>query len=79
MSKTISVIVRGDTKVEGNETFFVNLSSATNGARISDSQGQGTILNDDGTSIASVAQNGSIVGISSDGAAGSLGEFHGIL
>jgi hypothetical protein len=46
-SQTISVTINGDTAFEGNETFFVNLSGATNGAIISDSQGQGTIVNDD--------------------------------
>ena len=47
VSKTISVVVNGDTKVEGNETFDVNLSGATNNATISHAQGIGTILNDD--------------------------------
>ena len=46
-SKTITISVRGDKKVEGHETFFVNLFSA-NGATIDDGQGVGTILNDDG-------------------------------
>ncbi len=45
-SKTVTVQVNGDTAVEGNETFFVNLQSATN-ASIADSQGLGTITNDD--------------------------------
>ncbi|MDP9264709.1 MAG: Ig-like domain-containing protein [Chloroflexota bacterium] len=45
-SKPISVSVKGDTVVEPNETFFVNLSSPTN-ATIADGQGQGTITNDD--------------------------------
>ncbi|HEY0430095.1 MAG TPA: Calx-beta domain-containing protein [Pyrinomonadaceae bacterium] len=45
-SKQISVAVNGDTVVEGNETFSVNLSGATN-AVISDAQGIGTIVNDD--------------------------------
>jgi hypothetical protein len=30
--KTVSVTIKGDTKVEGNETFFVNLSNAINAA-----------------------------------------------
>ena len=47
-TKTISVTINGDTKVEANETFNVVLSNATNGATISDSQGVGTITNDDG-------------------------------
>ena len=46
-TQTISVTINGDTKVEANETFNVNLSGATNGATISDSQGVGTITNDD--------------------------------
>ena len=37
-TQTISVTINGDTKVEGNETFNVDLSGATNGATISDSQ-----------------------------------------
>jgi len=45
-SKTITVVVDGDTVVEGNETFFVNLTSATNGI-ITDAQGIGTIVDDD--------------------------------
>jgi hypothetical protein len=46
-SATISVAVNGDTTLEGNETLSVNLSNATNGAAIIDSQGVGTIVNDD--------------------------------
>src|SRR3954447_18358545 len=45
-TKTISVTINRDTKVESNETFNVLLSNATNGAIISDSQGVGTITND---------------------------------
>jgi hypothetical protein len=41
-----SVTVNGDTFVEPNETFFVNLSNVVN-AVVSDGQGQGTIQNDD--------------------------------
>ncbi|MEM9923203.1 MAG: Calx-beta domain-containing protein [Cyanobacteria bacterium P01_D01_bin.50] len=47
-SKTINVPVIGDTVDESNETFFVNLSNPIN-ASISDSQGTGTIIDDDGT------------------------------
>ncbi|HJR09657.1 MAG TPA: Ig-like domain-containing protein [Pyrinomonadaceae bacterium] len=42
------VAVNGDTAVESNETFNVNVTNATN-ATIADGQGTGTILNDDGT------------------------------
>jgi VCBS repeat-containing protein len=45
--QTITVSVSGDTDVEPDETFFVNLSNATGGATITDNQGLGTILNDD--------------------------------
>jgi hypothetical protein len=45
-SKQITVLVNGDTLVEPDETFFVNLSSAS-GANISTGQGVGTIQNDD--------------------------------
>ena len=44
--KTLSVIVKGDRKREGNEVFYVNLSGAA-GALIADSQGVGVIRNDD--------------------------------
>ena len=46
-SKTVTVNVTGDTAVEPNETFVVNLS-APSGATLVDGQGPGTILNDDG-------------------------------
>ncbi len=45
-TKTVTVLVNGDTTVEPDETFFVNLSNPTN-ATIADNQGQGTITNDD--------------------------------
>ena len=46
-TRTVSVTIKGDIKVEPDQTFNVNLSAATNGATISDSQGVGTIANDD--------------------------------
>jgi len=45
-NKTITVLVNGDTRVELDETFFVNLSNPTN-AILSRGQAVGTILNDD--------------------------------
>jgi hypothetical protein len=51
VTQTITVLVKGDTSVEANETFFVNLSGATN-ATIVDNQGLGTITNDDSATIA---------------------------
>lgn len=44
--KTINVTLIGDRTVEPDETFFVNLSNAVN-ATINDTQGKGTIVNDD--------------------------------
>ena len=46
-SKTVTVSSIQDSNYEANETFYLNLSSATNGASIADSQGVGTISNDD--------------------------------
>jgi subtilisin-like proprotein convertase family protein len=45
-TKTITVLVNGDTTFEPNETVFVNLSNPS-GATIADGEGQGTIQNDD--------------------------------
>jgi hypothetical protein len=50
-SKTVTVQVVGDTTPEANETFNVNLSGPVN-ATIADSQGIGTITNDDACSYA---------------------------
>jgi hypothetical protein len=53
LTKTITVLVNGDTRDEPNETFFVNLSNATNGV-IVDNQGQGTINDNDPTPSLSI-------------------------
>jgi hypothetical protein len=45
-SKTVAVAVIGDRVFEANETFFVNLSGATN-ATLADGQGIGTIMDDE--------------------------------
>jgi len=47
-SQTVTVVIRGDTTPEADETYFVNLGTPTN-ATIAKSQGLGTILNNDGT------------------------------
>ncbi len=51
-SKTVTVQVNGDTAVEPNETFNVNLSNATGNATILDGTGVGTITNDDAAASA---------------------------
>jgi uncharacterized repeat protein (TIGR01451 family) len=47
-STQVTVQVNGDTTVEPNETFFVNITGVT-GAGVTDGQGLGTITNDDVT------------------------------
>jgi chitinase len=49
-SQTITVTVNGDTIVEPDETFVVNLSSPSN-AVLSDAQATGTIVNDDAPAV----------------------------
>ncbi len=56
-TKTITVVVIGDTLKELNETFFVNLSSPSN-ATISRSQGIGVIVDDDRAVIAEFDNDG---------------------
>ncbi len=81
-STTVTVQVNGDTTPEPNETFFVNITNIT-GATASDSQGLGTITNDDvsltpihtiqgsGTSsplnTAPVTTSGTVTGVKSNG------------
>jgi parallel beta-helix repeat protein len=81
-TKTVTVAVKGDTEIEPNETFFVILSGATNGT-ITDSQGVGTITNDDTCSFSinptsrnhtSVAGSGSITVTTSAGCAWTASE-----
>lgn len=45
-SYTFTVVVNGDTVVEPNENFFVNITNVV-GATVGDAQGLGTITNDD--------------------------------
>lgn len=52
-TKTISIQIRGDTTFESNESFFVNLFGVVN-AIVTDSQGQGTIVNDDNVPSVSI-------------------------
>lgn len=54
---TFDVLVNGDTSPENNEIFFVNVTNVTNAIAV-DSQGQGTILNDDITKIHDVQGSG---------------------
>src|SRR5205085_9956557 len=55
-TRTITVNVGGDTTVEPNETFSVNLSSPTN-ASIATATGTGTIVNDDAAGLPTLSIN----------------------
>ena len=57
-SYTFTVTVNGDTNVEPNETFFVNVTNAA-GATPATVQGTGTIINDETTSINQIQGSGS--------------------
>lgn len=52
-TKPVTIIVKGDTRHERAETFFVNLTAS--GALVGDSQAVGTILNDDPVPVMSIA------------------------
>jgi hypothetical protein len=57
-AQTIQVLVNGDRAGEPNETFLVNLSQPSAGAVIADSQGLGTIIDDEPRiSISDVSRN----------------------
>jgi len=63
LSQQVSIVINGDTTLEANETFGVNLGNLVNGsgtAQIADGSGTGTILNDDVTRIYSIQGNGHI-------------------
>ncbi|MGB5353331.1 MAG: Calx-beta domain-containing protein, partial [Woeseia sp.] len=51
---TIDVTVNGDTKIEPDESFFVNLTNVV-GASVADAQGIGTISNDDAATVSIAA------------------------
>ncbi len=51
-SQTITVLVNGDTNLENDETFVVQLHDASSGATIFRSQATATILNDDQAPVA---------------------------
>jgi hypothetical protein len=46
-TKTITVTVKGDSKREGNELFYLDLFANSSNSQIKKSRGIGTILNDD--------------------------------
>jgi len=46
-TKTITIIVKGDSKKEANETFYLDLFGLSSNALFTKNRGVGTILNDD--------------------------------
>jgi hypothetical protein len=46
-TKTITISVKGDSKKEANETFYVDLTGITDNMLFTKNRGVGTILNDD--------------------------------
>ncbi len=58
MSTTVNVVVNGDTAVEPDETFTLNLSAITNASNTTASA-TGTIVNDDFTTIMQIQGHGS--------------------
>jgi serine protease len=51
LSRTFAVTVNGDTAVEGNEAFFVALSTIGGGITAIDVQARGKVTNDDGPTL----------------------------
>jgi len=46
-TKTITVTVKGDSKREGNELFYLDLFANSSNSQLKKSRGIGTVLNDD--------------------------------
>ena len=46
-TKTITIVVIGDSKKEADETFYLDLFDNSSNSMFSKSRGTGTILNDD--------------------------------
>jgi hypothetical protein len=60
-TRNVTVAVVGDTNVEPNENFFVNLSNLSGGGSIGDAQAEVTIVNDDFGPVTINAGDGSVV------------------
>ena len=64
-SLPVTVFIKGDTIIEGNEQFFVNLSQPVN-CTIGDGQGVGTIIDDDDGALVLMNQENSSRGLALD-------------
>jgi hypothetical protein len=69
-SGTITVPIKGDTTIEPDETFFLNLSGAVN-TTIAKAQGTGTILNDD-TAAGALQFSSAIYNVNENGGAATI-------
>ena len=72
-SKTVTVNVKGETTVEATETFLVTLSNPSSGLTLGTTTAIGTIINDDGASVASVASIAATSANKSEGNSGATG------
>jgi subtilisin-like proprotein convertase family protein len=68
-TQSVSITISGDTQVEPDETFFVNVSNVT-GAMSGDAQGLGTITNDEAVAAPSGGSSGGGGGGGSSGGGG---------
>jgi hypothetical protein len=69
-SGTITVPINGDTAIEPDETFFVNLSGAVN-ATVAKAKGTGTIVNDD-TAAGSLQFSSAAYSVNENGGAATI-------
>ncbi len=72
-ARTVTVVVDGDERVESDERFFVDLSGATNGT-IADSEGVGTIRNDDDDADEPATTPSGLEIVEGDGQSGKVNE-----
>ncbi|HEY0109513.1 MAG TPA: Calx-beta domain-containing protein, partial [Fibrella sp.] len=71
-TQPIAITINGDTDVEQNETFFVNLSSASTNATITKARGIGTITNDDNVQAGSLQFSSPTYSVSESGPVATL-------
>jgi serralysin len=62
LTKTITVLVKGDISFEQNETFSVTLSNPTSGLTLTNTSASATIVNDDGLNLLGTIGHDSLVG-----------------
>jgi hypothetical protein len=73
--RTIAVTINGDTLFEPDESFFLNLSSPTNGVTLAKAQGSGTIRNDDVPPLPVISLAVSSAAVTEDGSSNLIYTF----